>query len=134
MNYARYTPVYDTPQCMFQRCDSWKPHSQKCSSFWNGVDFVVRRSNKSKFNSVPTDQALEQSINRNAKTTGGIIGFTRRKATLLRWLVTRHSTAQYSESFEQLCDGISQDRIHDEVGKTRLARDRTDKCSPSLTS
>jgi len=88
--------------------------------------FVVRRSNESKFNSVPTDQALEQSINRDVKTTGGIIGFTRRKAALLRWLVTRHSTAQYSESFEQLCGGKLQDRVHDELGKTRLVRERTD--------
>jgi len=46
-----------------------------------GLAFVVRRSNESKFNSVPTDQALEQSINRDAKTTDGIIGYTRRKAT-----------------------------------------------------
>ena len=72
-----------------------------------------------KFSSVPTDQALEQSINRDAKTTGGIIGFTRRKAAQLRWLVTRHSTAQYSESFELLCSGKSQLRSHDDASLSR---------------
>jgi len=120
MNYARYTPEYVSEM---RQLETKRPEMFK---FPEQGGFVVRRSNESKFNSVPTDQPLEQSINRDAKTTGGIIWFTRRKAALLRWLVTRHSTAQYSESFEQLCGGKSQDRVHDELGKTRLVRDRTD--------
>jgi len=120
MNYARYTPVYISEM---QQLETKQPEMFK---FLEQGGFVVRRSNESKFNSVPTDQALEQPINRDAKTTGRSIGFTRRKAALLQWLVTRHSTAQYSESFEQLCGGKSQDMVHDELRKTRLVRDRTD--------
>ena len=44
--------------------------------------FVVRRSASRSFNCVPTDQALEQTINREAKSQGGVIGFTLRTATL----------------------------------------------------
>lgn len=120
VNYARYTPVYVSEM---RQLETKQPEMFK---FMEQGGFVVRRSSETKFNSVPTDQALEQSINRDAKTAGGIIGFTRRKAALLRWLVTRHSTAQYTESFEQLCSGKSQVRNHDELGHSRLARDRND--------
>lgn len=123
VNYARYTPVYVSEM---RQLETKQPEMFK---FLEQGGFVVRRSGESKFNSVPTDQALEQSINRDAKTTGGIIGFTRRKAALLRWLVTRHATSQYSESFKELCGGKSLGRSHDELGQTRKARDRNDVLS-----
>ena len=34
---------------------------------------------------VPFDQALEQSYNRPAKVSGGIIGFTRKKDAVALW-------------------------------------------------
>ena len=52
------------------------------------------------FNCVPTDQALEQPINREAKSQGGVIGFTLRIGVLLRWLMTRHITGEYAEAFK----------------------------------
>lgn len=64
VNYARYSPVYvaemrqletDQPM-MFQ-------HMMRGG-------FAVRRSLETNFNSVPTDQALEQTINREAKSDG----------------------------------------------------------------
>jgi len=50
--------------------------------------FVVRRSPT--FNCIPTDQAVEHTINQEAKSEGCIIGFTLSKGALLRWLLTRH--------------------------------------------
>ena len=55
--------------------------------------FVVRRSSAQKFNCVATDQALEQTVNRNGKIKVGVIGLTLRKGALNRWLQTRHVTA-----------------------------------------
>ena len=49
-----------------------------------GEVVVVRRSTSRIFNCVPTDQALEQTINREAKSQGGVMGFTLRKGALLR--------------------------------------------------
>ena len=43
---------------------------------------VVRRSASRIFNCVPTDQAPEQTINREAKSQGGVIGFILRKGAL----------------------------------------------------
>ena len=50
--------------------------------------FVVCGSATRVFNCVLTDQALEQMINREAKSQGGVIGFTLHKGTLLWWLMT----------------------------------------------
>ena len=64
--------------------------------------FVVRRSLETNFNSVPTDQALEQTIICEAKSDGGIIGFTLRKGALLRWLLSRHISGEYAKAFKEL--------------------------------
>ena len=54
--------------------------------------FVVRHTEEHSFNCVATDMALEQTINREGKSKGGIIGFTLREGALTRWLKTRHIT------------------------------------------
>ena len=88
--------------------------------------FVVRRSSK-QFKCVSTDQALEQTVNREAKSRGGVIGFTLRKGALLRWLQTRHVTATYSEALKGMCNTRSStDETHAELGSSRLTRDASD--------
>ena len=81
--------------------------------------FVVRRSASRIFNGVPTDQALEQTINREAKSQGGAIGFTLRKGALLRWLMTRHITGEYAEAFKTLCNSETNGKLHEELGTSR---------------
>ncbi|KAG1698119.1 hypothetical protein GQR58_005824 [Nymphon striatum] len=88
--------------------------------------FVVKWAEDRMFNCVPTDQALEQTINREAKTQGGIIGFTRRKGALLRWLLTRHVTGEYSEAFKDICVNHGFSLFHDELGNARMQQDRKD--------
>ena len=68
--------------------------------FMQSGGFVVRRSAKHQFHCVPTDQVLKQTINREAKCAGGVIGFTLRKGALLRWIITRQATGQCSAAAE----------------------------------
>ena len=44
------------------------------------------------------DITIELTINRHAKSQGGIIGFSRNYAVYYRWCVTRHLRAQYVEA------------------------------------
>jgi hypothetical protein len=88
INYARYTPVYVAEMKELQITDPIMFQHMMSGGF------VVKRSEEKTFNCVPTDQALEQTINREAKTRGGVIGYTRRKGALLRWLLTRHVTGE----------------------------------------
>ena len=80
--YAKYTPMYVAEMKQLQQK---QPEMYK--HLENG-GFVVRRSGKIKFDSVSTDQSLEQTINQEAKGRGGVAGFTLRKGALLRWLLT----------------------------------------------
>ena len=52
----------------------------------------------------PVDITIEQTINRHAKSHGGIIGFSRNCAAYYRWCITRHSRAQYVEATSDMAD------------------------------
>ena len=86
--------------------------------------FVVRLSSR-RFNAVASDQALEQTINREGKSQGGVIGFTLRKGALTRWMATRHIIAQYAETLKEMCQNSKQTTAKNYAahGKTRMARD-----------
>lgn len=120
-NYAKYLPGYLNDMVSLQ-----EKHPKSYQYLQEG-GFVVRRTSR-RFNAVASDQALEQTINREGKSQGGVIGFTLRKGALTRWMVTRHVTAQYTEAFKELCDQQPDvgDTYHAEHGKTRMARDEQD--------
>ena len=86
----------------------------------------MRRSATRVFNCVPTDQTLEQTINREAKSKGGVIDLTLRKGALLRWLMTRHITGEYAEDFKGLCNSASKEKLHEELCESRSNKDRKD--------
>ena len=44
------------------------------------------------------DITIEETINRHAKSRGGIIGFSRHCAAYYRWCLTRHLRASYVEA------------------------------------
>ena len=76
LNYAKYTPIYVADMRALE-----EQHPQSFQHLVSG-GFVVRRTNNHNFNAVSTDQALEQTINREGKNQGGIIGLTLRKKAL----------------------------------------------------
>ncbi|GFO29163.1 hypothetical protein PoB_005566800 [Plakobranchus ocellatus] len=50
------------------------------------------------------DMTIEQTINKHAKTSGGIIGFSRSLPAYYRWCVTRHKRAQYISATYQMAN------------------------------
>ena len=96
-------------------------------TFMQQGGFVVRRSEDQSFNCVATDQALEQTINREGKSQGGVVGFTLRKGALTRWLMTRHVTTAYVDGMKELCDTVAKSpRAHKEHGASRMDKDERD--------
>ena len=104
-NYARWLPVYlmDMKQLATK-------HPDVHHEFVNGNHAVSRSSNP--FAQVWTDMALEQSINADPKSKGGIIGISQNPGAPDRWFLT------------------SQERDivhpHKEAGTKRVARDEAD--------
>ena len=56
--------------------------------------FVVNTNRKG--SGVPFHQALEQSYNRPAKVSGGIIGITRKKDAVVLWGIIKHKKDEYA--------------------------------------
>lgn len=81
-------------------------------------NFSVKRS-PGKFNKVPTDQAIEQSINREQKCSGGIKGYSTSPGTIQRWVLTSHIASkcmtQMQEEFGNRSDSVPKD-----LRKTRM--------------
>lgn len=117
-NYAKYTPVYLLDM---------KNLENKCPEMYyhlkNG-NFVVKRTNLKKFNCVASDMALEQTINKDCKSSGGVVGFTKNEETLCRWLITRHLMGEYSSKVENLI--ISSNRSKESYGQSEKMREEED--------
>ena len=117
-NYVRYLPGYLNDMVTLQQ------KQQKFYQYLRYGRFVIRLSSR-RFNAVATDQALEQTINREGKRQIGVIGFTLRNGALTRWMATRHITSQYAEALKEMCQNIKQTaaKNHAEHSKRGMARD-----------
>ena len=80
------------------------PHAHQALT--NG-EFAVQRSSQP-FVRVPVDQSIEQTVNRDSKTSGGIIGFSTKLAAMQRWIQTAHERAGLTTACRQLA-GVADD-------------------------
>lgn len=96
-NYARYTSIY---LLILLNLDISHPGAKQLLEN-NG--FSVNRSDvPSSRNAV--DITIEQTINRHAKSHGGIIGFSRNYAAYYRWCMTRHWRAGYLQATYEIAE------------------------------
>ena len=71
-------------------------------------EFAVQRSAAASFSQVPVDQALERTINRDTKTSGGIIGFSLCHEAVQRWMLTAHLRAAFTRACKHLAGMTSE--------------------------
>ena len=71
------------------------------------------------------DQALEKQYNKPAKSSFGIIGYTRRKEAVCKWNLIKHKKSQYTSLLENMCDLTIDDEyaIHHEFSASRTKED-----------
>ena len=50
-------------------------------------NWTVQRQKIRLFSSLPCDQTIEQMVNKNSKTKGGIVGFSLNKGAVHRWIM-----------------------------------------------
>ena len=64
----------------------------------------------------PVDSTIEQTINRHAKSRGGIIGFSRNYPAYYPWCMTRHVRAGYMETTLEMAGmTCSEDMAHKDL-------------------
>ena len=79
------------------------------------------------FSQVPTDMALEQSINADSKTEGGIIGISQSPSAVDRWFLTIHEHASVTTAIKKVYGMKDNDnKMHKEATKARVKRDEDD--------
>ena len=69
----------------------------------NSAHYFIQFSSSSAgyFNGIWSDMAVESTIIRDAKGTGGVVGLTRKEPALVRWMLTRHHLAEYSSALHE---------------------------------
>lgn len=85
-------------------------------------NFTVKRSNGN-FNMLPPNQVIEQTINKDQKGPGGIIGFSTTIGCVQRWVLSSHVTASWTEDFK---NSIGLDTVENkpkDIGKSRMKLD-----------
>ena len=76
----RYAPLYWMEMKNLEDSHPWVYENMMTSGNW-----TVQRSGKALFTSIAADQAIEQTVNRQSKTSGGVQGITlTRGISLLR--------------------------------------------------
>lgn len=84
--------------------------------------FSVRRQH-GRFNKIPSDQAIEQTINREQKCAGGIVGYSTSEGTVQRWVLTSHVAAKCQSQMEEFL-GMSEAKcVTKDLGKKRILHD-----------
>lgn len=101
-------------------------HPEVHNRFMDG-DHAVSRSNQP-FAKVWTDMGLEQSVNLDSKSKGGIVGISQNPEALQRWFLTGHERAAITTAVKEMCGINDPDRIgnHKESGCKRVQRDEND--------
>ena len=95
VNYARWLPVYVS--------DINKLHSNHPEVYqeFMAENHSVSRS-KQPFAQVWPDLALEQSINLDSKSKGGIVGISTREGAVERWFLTSHDRVAITQALKKM--------------------------------
>ena len=116
-NYSRWTPAY-----IFDMLNL--PGDIK-AAFDRG-EFAVRETPGS-FNGVWSDLGTEKTIVRDAKGDSGIVGLTRKKAALIRWVICRHLLSAYSKTMADRSGLRHTDTtVHPQLSSSSMKRDESD--------
>ncbi|KAK3729726.1 hypothetical protein QZH41_002049 [Actinostola sp. cb2023] len=95
-NYARWLPVYLADMNQLE-----SKHPKVHQEFVDGNHSISRAGQP--FSQVWTDMALEQSINADSKSKGGIVGISQSPAALVKkWFLTIHERASVTTALKEM--------------------------------
>lgn len=89
-------------------------------------EFAVQLSDMHTFSSVEADKAIEMTINKDCKTTGGFIGFSSNFAATQRWVLNNQRRSSYKVLLEEMTVYDTQKSKHPDISESRIDRDEKD--------
>ena len=84
--------------------------------------FSVRRQ-QGRFNKIPSDQAIEQTVNREQKCAGGIVGYSTSEGTVQRWVLTSHIAAKCQSKMDEFLGMTEAKCVTKDLAKKRILYD-----------
>ena len=93
-NYTKSCRLY-LQDCQRSMCQCLK------QQFNNGL-FTIRRNSAMFWSGTWTDMTIEQCLMRSGKTSGGLINVTHKDSARMKWLLSAHIVAQYSDALRAL--------------------------------
>jgi len=123
LHYARYLSVYHTE--LVNRINANPEVLQLLQTYGISVSRSVVPGCRN-----PIDLTIEQTVNRSAKTAGGIVGFSRNANAYYRWCLARHKRASFLEATLQKLDMVSDSvDIHKTNRPAEMKRSEKDVCN-----
>lgn len=119
-NYARYLTLYWCEMTVLP-----ESHPQAFRALEQG-QFAVQRSRGGTFSQVPVDQTIEQTLNRDTKTKGGIIGISLNRGAVQRWILTAHDRADVARQCRILVGIQDCSNPPKDEGISRMKKDEKD--------
>ncbi|PIK44379.1 hypothetical protein BSL78_18773 [Apostichopus japonicus] len=119
-NYSRYLSAY-----YLEMCDLQTTHPLAYDALSSG-EFAVQRQEGHGFAQVECDICIEQTVNRDAKTKGGLVGFTTNHGAVLRWLLTQHQCSAITNECKAMTAKKGQARIRKDLDQSRIEHDEKD--------
>jgi len=99
VNYAGWLPVYLSDMHSLE-----SKHPEVYQEFMAGNHSVSH--SQQPFAQVWTDMALEQSVNLDSKSKGGIVGLSTKEEAVERWFLTSHERTAISQALKRMCGQI----------------------------
>ncbi|ESO90891.1 hypothetical protein LOTGIDRAFT_163778 [Lottia gigantea] len=87
--------------------------------------WTVQRQTRYGFSAVACDQTIEQTVNRESKTSGGITSITLNRNAVRRWILSQSQRTAIHHQCEILAGltGTNRDRVHLDASKNKCDRD-----------
>ncbi|CAI9733611.1 Hypothetical predicted protein [Octopus vulgaris] len=120
-NYARYLSVY---WCEMKTLLQTHPESNTLPL---EEHFTVQRYSKSAFCQVAVDQTIEQTLNRDSKTSGGVVGISLNQGEGQRWVLIAHDGTRILQICRKTAGMYdAQNQHHKETSSPLLKKDEGD--------
>lgn len=127
-NYSRYLPLYVMDMLRLPQT-----HPDVHAELQAG-GFAVQRSSERPFTSIPHDQNIEVTINKDTTVSRGLIGKTLRHDTTNKWVWTAADRATYYQRSKDLCGmGPAVVAYHKDGIPARIQRDESSIQRPMET-
>ena len=120
LNYARYLSIYFAQMSRLEL-----EHPDVFKEFVRG-SFSVQLSDTNTFSRIPVDQTIEETINKDTKTPGGIKGFSVNYGAVKRHYLTADTRSSCLNQLRLLSKMSTACISHPDLTRSRISKDEAD--------